>query len=103
MPCATDALQAHRPLLVEQLINLEDLTMSTSTSGDLNWPAIVRRLARLRAGRRKIGWFDFASDSWDMRTTTERAARIWARICGRRQPLLNPESQRPVPWNSFHH
>lgn len=78
--------------------------MNTSTAtGDLTWAGIVQRLARLRAARRRIGWFDFASDSWDMRTTTERAFRIWARISGKRQPLVNPESQRPVPWNSFHY
>ena len=53
------------------------MTMNISTAtGDLTWTGIVQRLARLRTARRRIGWFDFASNSWDMRTTTERAFRI---------------------------
>lgn len=63
---------------------------------------IQTRLARLRAGRRRIGWFDFCSDSWDMRTTAQRALRIYLRLQGIRSPLES-ETGRPVPWNTFHH
>lgn len=72
------------------------------THAELDLFRICDRLARLRAGRRRIGWFDFCSDSWDMRTTAQRALRIYLRLQGIRSPLES-EMGRPVPWNTFHH
>lgn len=71
------------------------------TAPDLS--VIEARLARLRARRRRLGWFDFSSDSWDMRTTRARAWRIYQRLHGQRVPLECVERARAVPWNSYHH
>lgn len=68
----------------------------------LNLYQIRDRLAQLRAGRRRIGWFDFSSDSWDMQTTMARALRIFMRTRGVRMPLTNELNDRPLPWNAFH-
>lgn len=68
----------------------------------LNLYQIRDRLAHLRAGRRRIGWFDFSSDSWDMQTTMARALRIFMRTRGVRVPLTNEQNDRPLPWNAYH-
>jgi len=67
-----------------------------------NFYAIRDRLARLRACRRRIGWFDFSSDSWDMQTTSARAYRIFARLHGERRPLESVFGELPLPWNAYH-
>lgn len=71
-------------------------------ANELTLPQIHDRLARLRARRRRIGWFDFSSDSWDMRTTACRALRIYRRLRGQRDPLTTEFNDRPIPWNSYH-
>ena len=63
---------------------------------------VCNRLAHLRAQRRRLGWFDFSSDSWDMQTTMARALRIYRRVQGHRQPLTNVHNDRPIPWNAYH-
>lgn len=64
---------------------------------------VLRRIVRLRAKRRQLGWFDHCSDSWDMRSTSARAWRVYQRIKGLREPLLHPDSERPIPGHSFHY
>lgn len=64
---------------------------------------LLRRLAQLRSRRRRIGWFDFSSDSVDMVTTSARALRVLQRLRGNRRPLISPFNEKPVPWNTFHH
>ena len=71
-------------------------------ANSLSCETIANRLARLRARRRRLGWFDYSSDSWDMRTTQARALRIYLRLMGRRCPLECVHSGRPLPWNSYH-
>lgn len=44
---------------------------------------ILQHVIRRRSTPR-IGWFDFCSDSWDMRYSRAIAERIHARINGRR-------------------
>ena len=68
-----------------------------------SFTSIRDRLARLRACRRRIGWFDFSSDSWDMQTTNARAYRIFARLQGERRPLECAFGGRALPWNAFHY
>lgn len=68
---------------------------------EMSFYDILNRLAHLRASRRRIGWFDFCSDSWDMRTTSARAMRIFLRLRGERQPLESV-SGAPISWNSYH-
>lgn len=70
---------------------------------DLAFTTIRDRLARLRAKRRRIGWFDYSSDSYDMKSTAARAMRIFARLNGERAPLECICSGRALPWNSYHH
>ena len=64
---------------------------------------LLRRLAQLRSRRRRLGWFDFSSDSVDMVTTSARALRVLQRLRGVRRPLISPFNEKPVPWNSFHY
>ena len=64
---------------------------------------VVARLAQLRARRRRLGYFDFSSDSYDMRSTEARAYRIWGRILGERRPLQCMHWGTPVRWNTYHH
>jgi hypothetical protein len=68
----------------------------------LSLKTIEGRLARLRSCRRRLGWFDYSSDSYDMRTTCARAYRIYARLQGERVPLECVASGRAIPWNSYH-
>lgn len=63
---------------------------------------ITQRLIRNRARRRRLGIFDHSAWSWDIRTSRSRAWRIWRRINGVREPLLCANTDRPVPWNSYH-
>jgi hypothetical protein len=63
----------------------------------------TQRLAALRDGRRRLGWFDYSSGSWDMRTTEARALRIVDRLAGIRRPLECVHRNRPLPWNAYHH
>lgn len=63
---------------------------------------LAARLVRRRAARRNLGFFDHCSDSWDMRTTEQRAYRIRLRALGIRAPLTSGLSATPVPWNSYH-
>jgi hypothetical protein len=37
-------------------------------------------LALRIAARRRIGWFDWSSDSYDMRVAMARAVRVWFRV-----------------------
>jgi len=60
------------------------------------------RMIRKRASRRRLGWFDFCRDSWDVRSTGQRAWRIWRRLSGVREPLLSLDHEHPIPWNSYH-
>jgi hypothetical protein len=69
---------------------------------ELDLYQLSERLARLRACRRRLGWFDFSSDSWDMRTTMARALRIFRRVNGFREPLANVHNDRPIHWNAYH-
>lgn len=63
---------------------------------------LTARLVPRRAARRLIGIFDHSRDSWDMRTTQERACRIRRRVIGVRAPLTNGLNDMPIPWNSYH-
>ena len=63
---------------------------------------LLRRLAQRRSSRRRLGWFDFSSDSVDMMTTSARALRVLQRLRGIRPPLISPFNERAVPWNTFH-
>lgn len=67
---------------------------------DFDFGQVLRRLADKRSARRRLGWFDFSSDSYDMRTTAQRAVRIAARIRGQREPLTT-EYGWVAPWNSY--
>lgn len=54
----------------------------------IDFDELERRMARKIASRKKIGWFDFCSDSYDMRVAGARAYRIFCRITrGERQTL----------------
>lgn len=69
----------------------------------LSFTVIFERLVRLRATRRRLGWFDHCSDSFDMRSTSARAWRLYQRVAGVREPLLHPENGRPIPGRSYHY
>lgn len=63
---------------------------------------IASRLVPRRTARRRMGYFDHCSDSYDMRTTVQRAYRIRLRALGVRAPLTSGYNDTPVRWNSFH-
>ena len=106
---------AHYGLTVDQHKRLFDGACSfdeAMTAGEVDEPQVVRppvfddvlrRMVRLRAKRRRLGWFDHCSDSWDMRSTSARAWRVYQRIKGIREPLLHPHNDRPIPGRSFHY
>lgn len=71
-------------------------------SNGMDLRTIHLRLAELRARRRRMGWFDFSPDSYDMRTTQCRAFRIFLRLRGERQPLES-DMGRPLAWNAYHY
>lgn len=68
----------------------------------LSYLQIFNRLMRLRAKRRRLGFFDYSPLSWDHDTTGRRAVRIHLRLHGVREPLYSVHSDRPVPWNTYH-
>lgn len=71
--------------------------------GALTFAQIDARLCRLRERRRRLGWFDWSSGSYDRRSTAERALRIWLRLQGQREPLRHTENpERAVHWNVYH-
>jgi hypothetical protein len=45
------------------------------------------RIARRTERRLRIGWFDWTSDSWDMRLAGARATRIRMRATGGARPV----------------
>lgn len=106
---------AHYGLTVEQKARLfggaadyEELIQAgevdepvTAPPKALTFTQVFERLVRLRATRRRLGWFDHCSDSFDMRSTSARAWRIYQRIGGVREPLLHPENGRPIPGGAF--
>lgn len=64
-------------------------TPATLPIRELSLSQLTRLLALKRARRRRLGWFDFCTDSHDMRTTECRALRVVQRLRGRREPLCN--------------
>jgi hypothetical protein len=48
---------------------------------------ITRRVMQQTIARRRIGWFDYSSDSFDMRVVNARALRIYLRQHGERITL----------------
>lgn len=48
---------------------------------------IKQHIARKTGARRRIGWFDFSLDSYDMRLCEARAFRIQRRLAGVRITL----------------
>jgi len=53
----------------------------------MNLEDIKLRIARKSAARRRIGWFDFSRDGYDMRMCEARAFRIQQRLVGVRITL----------------
>jgi len=65
---------------------------------------VQMKVTMKRANRRRLGPFDWMSDSFDMKSSEARAWRIWQRINGVREPLIHPCSMtQAIPWNSYHY
>lgn len=105
---------AHYGMTVEQKANLfggasayaeliELGEVDEPVKSNLTFTDVFERLVRLRSSRRKLGWFDHCSDSFDMRSTSARVWRIYQRLGGVREPLRHPNNDRPVPGRSYHY
>ncbi|KGM38718.1 hypothetical protein JY96_21330 [Aquabacterium sp. NJ1] len=53
----------------------------------MTYEEIKQQIVRKSVARRRIGWFDFSMDSYDMRMCAARAYRIQQRIAGQRISL----------------
>lgn len=69
-------------LLTVSMGNTIPATRSPVTFREIRNSVVAKMARRLR-----IGWFDYSSDSYDMRVAGARACRIHARLQGRRLSL----------------
>lgn len=53
----------------------------------MNFQQLQDRIVAKMAARRRIGWIDYCSDSYDMRVAGARAVRVMARARGERMSM----------------